>query len=1596
MANEQEFTDRLTGALGLMVERYGVNRVMHAYFSAPGSFDVNGVLLEDEPNIPTVKKGYSFMMKIGAALNAKYPRPAVLGSIPVMTDHDATAGAKGEMNKVFGTLQAIPAESMTIFYIIAGTGVGSRIMVRGQPFLGDERVSFLHNEVHPIVFNRNEVNPDFTYTALETRGLHPDFTNEFLADGVTPNPNYQGEDLEDRTSGPRIAKRAQELVQDMIDYPANYTEDEVNDARCLAYAVARTDLIDTRLLGEAANANPRYEEAVRNGYGVAGYAAADQWTQLPMPRLLPGGNRLAQRIIRERAMELGIGLVVDIVESKKIWPELLLPDHVVVGSGVAQIGQLFLDGVREGVRRRTAQYKATGEVDFIGADFDENAFARRFILSEIADDTAREFFGGLPTVESANHFQRKIEQTQQRSETRQEESEREIVELATTDRIQEAIRVFTLNRHTFDPEAIGRLTEVLEANYQGPVAIVGKVGGSTWAFEAGTPWGLLGYRIAGRTNEKEDGTPVANEQEFTDRLTGALGQMVERYGVNRVMHAYFSAPGSFDVNGVLLEDEPNIPTVKKGYSFMIKIGASLNAKYPRPAALGTIPVMTDHDATAGAKGEMNKVFGTLQAINAEDMTIFYVIAGTGVGTRFMVRHQPFLGDERVSFLHNEVHPLVFNRNEVNPDFAYTALETHGLHPDFTNEFLADGVTPNPNYQGEDLEDRTSGPKIAAYAAKVIRKILENPDEYGPTQVLDAKILYYLADGDLSKLDTKILGHAANGTPAYMRAALEIIEEYSLWNMQIITTMNRNGIAERAIRARAMELGIGLAVDLVESKRIWPELPLPDHVVVGSGVAQIGQLFLDGVREGVRRRMAQYKASGEVDFIGADFNENEFAERFVLSEIADDTAREFFGGLPTVEGASAYQTKVEQVQQRSETRETMPEISQADAHTIIDAMVNISNGYTGAESPTHVAVTPQAENKSYFVRLRNPEEPLKTVSGEAPESVRKTLEQLDLMSIEVSNDTLRPLAQPKAVAESLRNAIESDLEFAIRHLADIVTSLLDMIREQGAQGVSQQSQEATAIRIGNLVVNPLPVLQSGGVAYQVERYRPRGFVIQDVTAYDARGLNVTRLSREEVLAMRPKAPSELERLEALPRLTMDDLRSFVGHARTVENIPMAADHYPGLVEGKELDNRTTVLDLYRVRGLAQTVQMVVVYSISEHRVERISYMRSKGVGPFDLQNAPFDTQNFRRNELLAQLEKARSPGTEPARESYASRVLEGMKTLREAIQSGTRSETRKSAKPAEMASRKENILRPRTPLTERLYPVIKTARSTGETMNRVQDYLVESRLGQEGLPATKVAVAEHIDGVMFPTVESLSVDLNISGDEALARVIWEILKDGNLTELHPEVMQIVQQYLGKGFFSENQQRGPVKLMLMANRDDLQPKNVEETLYSMALWLMRYRRDQINVLVPADLQKELGLNSGNLLVQLQKILRSMPGGDEKLAGRVRFVAVDGGFEEIRKTMFQLDNGESKEVETGFVWNDPLLGQINRSRITLFNRQGFSLTPTIMVTGSYLKDKPKDQYETVIDLRKAMTDLGLPSDYAERITRVVQHLKRFAQAA
>ncbi|MDD5217107.1 MAG: UDP-glucose 4-epimerase GalE, partial [Candidatus Omnitrophica bacterium] len=146
--------------------------------------------------------------------------------------------------------------------------------------------------------------------------------------------------------------------------------------------------------------------------------------------------------------------------------------------------------------------------------------------------------------------------------------EEEIKWLATHQQIEEAIRVFTLNRHTFDPEALGRLTEVLEANYQGPIAIVGKVGGSTWAFEAGTPWGLLGYRISGRTNEKEDGTPLANEQEFTDRLTGALGQMVERYGVNRVMHAYFSAPGSFRVNDVLLEDEPNIPTVKKGYSFM--------------------------------------------------------------------------------------------------------------------------------------------------------------------------------------------------------------------------------------------------------------------------------------------------------------------------------------------------------------------------------------------------------------------------------------------------------------------------------------------------------------------------------------------------------------------------------------------------------------------------------------------------------------------------------------------------------------------------------------------------------------------------------------------------------------------------------------------------------------------------------------------------------------------------------------------------------------------------------------------------------------------------------------------------------------------
>ena len=425
-----------------------------------------------------------------------------------------------------------------------------------------------------------------------------------------------------------------------------------------------------------------------------------------------------------------------------------------------------------------------------------------------------------------------------------------------------AVKLLTENHHEFSPEELLTIAKKIREAYQGPIKIVGKVGGSTISFEAATADGLLGYRVTVKTNRKGD-----DEAAVVRRISEAILEVMKFYGsADRVLSVYFATPGFFDHDGRLQEAEENIPGLNRiGFSFEESIGKYINAHAQRHASLGAVPITVVHDGTGGAFGETS-VYGTLP--DRTDADLLFVIAGTGVGTRRLVRGKPYLGDARVRFLINEMpHTLLFNGNPAAPDFTNIGLETKG-GPQFTDKMLADHKTLNPLYRGPDMEDRTGGPGIEAYGREEIQRILSNgqSEEHDAAQALISRV-----DGDVDKIDTKILGAAVHEeTP--------------------------NPLALRIIQERGRELGIGLAVLIIEYQNVFGVAP-PEYVIIGSGVSQIGAPYLDAVREGAKRRFAAAGVAFDVD------------NRFIPSKIKDDTARELFGGLPSQADIRAYTQKL---------------------------------------------------------------------------------------------------------------------------------------------------------------------------------------------------------------------------------------------------------------------------------------------------------------------------------------------------------------------------------------------------------------------------------------------------------------------------------------------------------------------------------------------------------------------------------------------------------------------------------------------------------------------------------------------------------------
>jgi|GEM_PF-6012318 sugar/nucleoside kinase (ribokinase family)/predicted NBD/HSP70 family sugar kinase len=407
---------------------------------------------------------------------------------------------------------------------------------------------------------------------------------------------------------------------------------------------------------------------------------------------------------------------------------------------------------------------------------------------------------------------------------------------------------------------------VSAADYDGgPVAIVGKIGASTTAVQLAIERGIIeGTRLANDTLTDKN----ASEDAVVDRFMEIIDPLIERAGAENITHIHISAPGFFAPDGSLQEDEANIPALKAGFHFARAFSARVNQKYPRSEALGPIEVQVVHDGTAGAEGEMG-IFGTLPGQG----NLFYVIDGTGVGTRLMVNGHPFFGDERIRYLHNEgPHCLVYDNEGVLPGYRYIALETQGMHPDYDHEILPDGSV-NPLYGKQDLEDRASGPALARYAIE-----LAESGDFSPATV---QALAGLCEGgDIHKVSSVQIGIAAN---------------------------QGNALAMKVVWDRGREVGTALATFLVESSRTFEGFQWPEDIVIGSGVSLIGEIYLRAVRRGFKERLQRYFDDSiyVVDHI------DQFVYRHIqLSAIKDDTAREFLGGIPTEAQIAAHRQKQE--------------------------------------------------------------------------------------------------------------------------------------------------------------------------------------------------------------------------------------------------------------------------------------------------------------------------------------------------------------------------------------------------------------------------------------------------------------------------------------------------------------------------------------------------------------------------------------------------------------------------------------------------------------------------------------------------------------
>ncbi len=354
------------------------------------------------------------------------------------------------------------------------------------------------------------------------------------------------------------------------------------------------------------------------------------------------------------------------------------------------------------------------------------------------------------------------------------------------------------------------------------VTIVVKIGGTSMACEGGSAGKLLGFRLKEPTICRRDRNGLPLDSK--DEVFGRLVRMLKRAVVHYGTKRVEHIAVS--VPGMLKADGSFTDQLSNIPCF----GRGMSLQKEIAQALSGLfkgrEVLIDimHDAYAAGLGEI----GFRGTFPGTRKSVLFVAVGTGIGMCFLQDGQRFTGGKKINDLYGEsAQHLLFTGTDDAPDYKYVALKTRGVP---LRRIYKDA---------EDLESRTAGPAIALYARCELQRMKRR--------------------GDVSRLTAESLAKQMFAGERFARDVFCV---------------------------KGRELGIGLAVLLLGSSKAFKAFVWPDHIVIGSGVAQAGNEYLKAVRAGFKG----YLKGSNMGDAGA------LTKRIVLSRISDDTAREFYGFL----------------------------------------------------------------------------------------------------------------------------------------------------------------------------------------------------------------------------------------------------------------------------------------------------------------------------------------------------------------------------------------------------------------------------------------------------------------------------------------------------------------------------------------------------------------------------------------------------------------------------------------------------------------------------------------------------------------------------